>query len=329
MQLRKLLIHATVGALALAFGAAGWAKDKVTYAYQIDPMFEAALWALKNGKVKSDKVDVELTSLSIPALIQATTTRQYDMIQADTINVQRSAGMGLPLVIMSTAIRYHPKGEGHHIWVRKDSPYKSIEDLKGKKIAVPSLGSSGFNLLRFAMEEKHKVDMSPRGGDFTFVEMPAPQIEAALASGNVDAATMILSQNYRVARSGDFRPVATPARYMNELWSMRMIPSVNVSYPDKIEAKGEALKELTRLMKASVDYMKAHPDEVYGAVAKEQNIDRAFFDTLSSSYAESPNVLTAEDRKAIIKLWELAHQKGLLKSEPVRDKYFWRDAVSH
>lgn len=82
------------------------------------------------------------------------------------------------------------------------------------------------------------------------------------------------------------------------------------------------------MMKASADYLKAHPGEVYDAVAKEQRIDRAFFDTLADSYAESPNVLTTEDRKAISKLWDLAYENGLLKQAPDHVKYFWADAVS-
>lgn len=329
MRIRKLFRQAAVAGLLLAAGAGtGWAKEKITYAYQIDPMFEAALWGLKNGKVKSDKIDVELTALSIPALIQATTTKQYDVIQADTINVQRSADRGLPLTIMSTAIRYAAPGQGNHIWVPKGSPVQTMQDLKGKKIAVPSLGSAGFNLLRFAVEEKTGVNMNPTGGDFSFVELPAPQIEAALAAGTVDAATMILSQNYRISKSGNYRPVALPAQWMHELWGLRMIPSVNVGYPEKIAEHREAMIEWARLMKASVDYMQAHKEEVYAAVAKEQDIDRGFFDVLSSSYAESPQVLSADDRKAIIKLWDISYQKGLLKAEPVRDKYFWSDAVT-
>lgn len=328
MNIRKSILLFAAGLTAMLGSSLSHAKEKVTYAYQMDPMYEAALWAMKNGKVTSDSIDVELTALSIPALIQATTTKQYDVIQADVINVQRAATRGLPLTIMSTANRYSPKGEGHNIWVKKDSPYQSMQDLKGKKIAVPSLGSSGFNLLRFATEEKHGVNLNPLGGDYTFVEMPVPQIEAALASGQVEAATTILSQNYRVAKSGDYRAVATPAKDMYELWGLQMIPSINVGYPEKIAERPQAMKELARLMKESADYLTAHPEEVYAAVAKEQNIDKDFFTVLSAGYAESPNVLTANDRKAIIKLWDLAYKHGALKTKPDNESYFWADAVT-
>jgi ABC-type nitrate/sulfonate/bicarbonate transport system substrate-binding protein len=116
-------------------------------------MFEAAMWALKNGRVKSDAITVELSVLSIPALIQATPTKRYDVIQSDTISVPRSAERGLALTIMSTAIRYRPDGQGHHIFVPRESTVQSIADLKGGKIGVPSIGSAGFHLLRFALAE--------------------------------------------------------------------------------------------------------------------------------------------------------------------------------
>src|SRR5262245_14042086 len=113
-QFRFFAALALAGVLSAVSPLSAVAKEKVTYAYQMDPTFDAAMWALKNGKVKSDSIDVELNSLTIPALIQATLTKQYDVIQSDTIAVPRSATRGLNLLIMSTAIRYSPKGVGHN-----------------------------------------------------------------------------------------------------------------------------------------------------------------------------------------------------------------------
>ena len=322
----------TIAAAAtICFGAVtawGHAKEKITYAYQLDPMFEAAMWALKNGKVKSDKIDVELSVLPIPALIQATPTKQFDVIQSDTIAVPRSADRGLQLTIMSTAIRYRPEGQGHHIFVSKDSKAQTLQDLKGAKVGVPSVGSAGFHLLRFAVAEKHKMNVDVTGGDFTFVELPGPSLLAALSQQKTDAATFILSQTYIATSGGQFRPVAQPARDMYELWGLQMIPSVNVSYPEKLQARPEAFREFNRMIKASVDYLKANPDEVYSAVAREQNIDKNFFPTLFKNYAEYPGVISAQDRKAIAKTWELAHKFKLLNSAPEVDKYIWSGAIS-
>lgn len=295
---------------------ASLAKEKVTYAYQLDPSFDAAVWAIKNGKVTSEKIDVELNSLAIPALIQATLTKQYDVIQSDTIAVPRSAPRGLNLVIMSTAIRYSPIGVGHNIYVRADSPYQSIVDLKGKKIGVPSLGSAGFHALRMWMEEQYKVNADVASGDFQFLETPPSALITGLETGRFDAGTMMFSQAYRARGDKTYRSIATPARSMFELWGVQMVPSVNVGYPEKIAQRPEAYKEFNRMLRASVEYLKSHPDEVFAAVAAESKINPDFFKVIFSDYAEIPADITDGDVKAIDKLWDLAVKRGILQSKP-------------
>lgn len=326
-QYRFFAAFALAGVLSAVASLSAIAKEKVTYAYQMDPTFDAAMWALKNGKVKSDKIDVELNSLTIPALIQATLTKQYDVIQSDTIAVPRSATRGLNLTIMSTAIRYSPKGVGHNIYVRADSPYKSIPDLKGKKIGVPSLGSAGFHMLRMWMEEQYKVNADVASGDFQFVETAPSALITGLETNRFDAGTMLYSQAYRARNDSTFRAVATPARSMYELWGVQMIPSVNVAYPEKIAQRPEAYKEFNRLLRASVEYMQKNPDEVFGAVAAESKISPDFFKVVFSDFAEIPANITDADIKAIDKLWELSAKRGLLQSKPDVKAFISPDAV--
>ncbi|MCL4746781.1 MAG: PhnD/SsuA/transferrin family substrate-binding protein [Burkholderiaceae bacterium] len=321
----KVLL-ACVVALTMATNAA--AKERISYAYQLDPMFEAALWALKNGKIKSDTVELELSVLSIPALIQAMPTKQFDVIQSDTIAVPRSAERGLDLVIMSTAIRYRPAGEGHNLFVPADSPVRTVADLKGKKIAVPSIGSAGFHLLRFALAEKYGVDVKVPGGDFVFVETPVPTMLAALQQKRADAGTFILSQTWRASVDGGFRALAKPAKEMHALWGLQMIPSINVGYPEKIAARPQAFAEFARMLRDSVRYMRANQDEVFSAVAAEQKIDKAFFPTLFDQYAEYPGVISDQDRRAIALAWDLAKKFGVLQNAPPIDRFVWKSALS-
>jgi NitT/TauT family transport system substrate-binding protein len=328
MHLKPLLTAIlAVGVAAMQPLASATAKETVTYAYQLDPTFDAAVWALKNGKVTSDTIEVELASLTIPALIQATLTKQYDVIQSDTIGVPRSAARGLNLVIMSTAIRYSQKGVGHNVYVRADSPYQSIPDLKGKKIGVPSLGSAGFHMLRMWIEEKYGVNADPSGGDFQFVETPPSGLITGLDAGRFDAGTMLYSQAYKAREDKSYRAVAVPARGMFELWGVQMVPSVNVAYPEKIAARPAAFKEFNRLLRASVEYLKAHPDEVFGGVSAESKMSPDFFKIVFTDFAEIPADITDGDIKAIDKLWELAAKRGLLQSKPDVKAFLSADAV--
>ena len=48
------------------------AKELIKFGYLADPSHEAVMWALKNGKVDSEIIEVKADALQIPALIQAT-----------------------------------------------------------------------------------------------------------------------------------------------------------------------------------------------------------------------------------------------------------------
>src|ERR1700754_660122 len=107
-------------------------KEKVTYAYLLDPAYDAVTWAMMNGKVTSDLIQVEARGLAIPQLIQATSAKQYDVIMTAVIGIPPAVSRGLELRVLSTALQQSPGGEGGGVWVKSDSPLKQAQDLKGK-----------------------------------------------------------------------------------------------------------------------------------------------------------------------------------------------------
>ena len=328
-----IFIRRSIAAL-IAFGivlsqavAPASAKDVVTFGYLADPSHEAVLWALRNGKIKSDLIDVTATPLQIPALIQATSARTYDVIETAAMAIPRARSRGLDLLIMGAGLRYHKSGEGAAIWVKKDSPIKTVADLKGKSLAVYSLGSAGITLVRIALHDVYHLDVSLKGGDLSFVEMPAPAMPAALATGKVDAATLIHAQAYKAMKTGEFRPIAQTAQDLIGEFKVRMISAVIAGYGDKLKAKPEAYREFQRVLRASMEYAQNHPDEVFPAVAKQFNIDPEFFKVWFSRFSEFPVVLSDQDVKAIGLLWEKAKSLDILKDYPPVSETIWSQAL--
>lgn len=298
-------------------------KEKITYAYQIDPMFEAVLWGIKNGKITSELIEIDASPMAIPALIQATPTKHYDVVQSDVIGVPRSAERGLELRILSTAIRYRPEGDAHIIFTPKNSSVKSIADLKGKKIAVTSLGSTGFHNLRFALGEGYGMNVDITGGDFVWVELPPAAMFGALNQNRVDAASLSLTHTYRAKIDGEFNQAIPAGRKMFELFKLQMISSVNVGYPEKLDARPELYREFNRMLKESAEYMHAHADEVYNSVGKAYNVEPDIFRGLQASLAEFPATLDVKDLPALAKEWELANKYKLLTSVPKVERFIW------
>ena len=298
------------------------AKPKISYAYLLDPAYDAVVWALRNGKVRSDVVDVEATGMLIPQLLQATATKQYDVVMTAVIGVPAAAARGLEVRILSAALQYAPAGEGGGVWVKKDSPLKSPAELKGKTLASYGLRSTGYMYAREAMRLKFGLNMALQGGDIRQVEVQAPNLPAALATGQADAATLIHSQAWRAMQSGDFVNICETSQILNQAYGP-MISAVNVSYPDKLAARGEAFQAFNRLLKASIDYALSHRDEVFGAVARQANIDRKFFDWWFDRTTSVPAVFGDSHARAVTKGWEIGQAMGMVAKVPDVGAYTW------
>jgi NitT/TauT family transport system substrate-binding protein len=83
----------------------------------------------------------------------------------------------IPVKVVSLGHR-----SGAVIMVRTDSPYQHFAELKGKRIAIPSRFAVDFLFLRKMLAREN---MTPK--DIEIVEMPPPDMPAALYANAVDA----------------------------------------------------------------------------------------------------------------------------------------------
>jgi NitT/TauT family transport system substrate-binding protein len=87
------------------------------------------------------------------------------------------ADQGIPVRIVSLGHR-----SGAVIMVKTDSPYQQFRQLAGKRIAIPSRFAVDFLFLRKMLARE---GMTP--ADITIIEMPPPDMPAALYADSVDA----------------------------------------------------------------------------------------------------------------------------------------------
>src|SRR5262249_22048255 len=85
MKTRSLVLAA-----ALALAGPADAKDKLSYAYLQDPVLEAVMWPLRNGKVTSDTLEIDGKGYQIPVLLQGTATMQWDVVMTAVMSVPRA-----------------------------------------------------------------------------------------------------------------------------------------------------------------------------------------------------------------------------------------------
>jgi len=324
-QLRTALLASAFAAL---LAAPAVAKDTISFAYLLDPAYDAVVWPLTHGKVTSETVDVHVKSLDIPALLQATGAKTYDVVMTAAIGVPQAKSRGLELTIMATALRNHAQGgKGGAIYVKADSPYKSMQDLKGKTLATQSMPSTGTTLMRIGLWKTYGMNVSFDGGDLRWVEVPATAMPGALLTGRIDAASLTHSEAYNAAKSKEFRIVASLDDAINKAIGEPAVVAILAGYPEKLAAKPAAYKEFARMVKASADYTRAHVDEVAGALSKETKMDPSFFSDWLNEYTEVPMAVSDNDVKAIQRLWELSKELNIIKEYPSAESMIWKDAI--
>lgn len=325
--MNKPRLIATVAAVMLCTSAGVQAKDKITFATYLEPAHMSAFWPLIAGKVKSDLVDVEVKNLPIAVAGQAMATRQYDIFEIGALSIEEAAERGLDLKLVGTGLRYKGNPAGFGVWVAANSPYKTVADLKGKKVGSYGFKSSVFAWQRIALKDKYHVNVELNGGDFQFVQLPAPNLPAALQTGRIDAATFSHLQSYEARHNKDFRQIVHSGKDIMEIAGVPIVTAVLVAYPDKLAAQPKAYQEALRLLKASSEYAKAHPDEVYSAVAKETKVPQDFFVDWHANYGEFPISIADSDIKAMQMLYEQAKELGLAKKSPDFKTVVWDGAL--
>ncbi len=87
---------------------------------------------------------------------------------------------GVPIKIVYLGHRY-----GSAVVVRKDGPIRSVRDLAGKTIAIPSRFSDERLIVFKALKQNGMT-----GADVHLIEMAPPDVAGALAAGAIDAFSM-------------------------------------------------------------------------------------------------------------------------------------------
>src|SRR4029077_11808368 len=101
-------------------------------------------------------------------------------------------------------------------------------------------------------------------------------------------------QVVRSLRSGEFRAVAETGRDNVEVYGMRFISALNVSYPERLAQRPDAFKEFARLCRESVRYALAHRDEVFGDVGKKTSLPPEFFNWWFEKSSDVPGTFNEE-----------------------------------
>ncbi|MBI3089198.1 MAG: ABC transporter substrate-binding protein [Candidatus Tectomicrobia bacterium] len=315
---RAIAVSLALGLLIAATPMAG-AKTTLKALYFLGKPQDMAVWAIKKGIVKSDAVEVEFKTGDISALIQALGARTYDVIETSALAVPRANLRGLPLRVLASGGRV---AGGQVVLVKKDSPLKTAADLKGKSLAISSLGSTSVALMRLALWKKYGLNIAEQGGDIVWKEIPLPTIPTAVQRGQLDAGYTLQDASAKSLESGEFRVLMDASVDYESTFKAQYLPSVWVTYETTIKEKTAAMKEFQRMFYESVKYGREHLDEMTADIAKKENISQKLLKTLAAWNVLSGK-LTPEEIAAYETFFRISKEAGMLPEYPPINSMMW------
>jgi NitT/TauT family transport system substrate-binding protein len=185
---RKFVASAALAAAGLPFLDArskAQTKGKLGYMKIVDtaPMFVA----MERGFFKSAGLELETVPMAGGAVIvQGVTSGDLQIGWTNVISLYQAHVEGFDFkLIAGGATNVKGTNDTHALLVPKDSAIKSARDLQGKTVAVNTLNNI-VHLMAMAWLDKHGASSAK----VKFVEVPFPQMEAALVAAKVDAASV-------------------------------------------------------------------------------------------------------------------------------------------
>lgn len=212
------------------------------------------------------------------------------------------------------------------IFVPKDSPIKTVDDLKGKRFGVWATGAGAFKTVRAALIDAHGIDVMK---DTKIVQLAPPALFKLLERGEIDAMLNISSFTIRAASEPDkFRSIFVPNDYWKKktgfpiVWSAPLVAWKSWVEEDRTRAKNmaAATAESFRWLRTPANFdaaVKAH-----GKLAGVTTPDAIA--TYKKWLGEKKIFLAEWDQKAVDAQWqflELAKRHGVLEQVPDKKKH--------
>ena len=211
------------------------------------------------------------------------------------------------------------------VFVRKDSPFKTIDDLKGKKFASWSTGAGAFKAVRAAIMDGFGFDVLK---DTEFVQAAPPALVKLLERGDVDSMFNISSFTIAAASQPDkYRSIFAPNDYWREktgtpiIWSAPIVAWRSWVDEDRDRAKRfvKATHEAIAWLKKGVNVVTAI--KKFGVLSGVKNDAEA---AVYKKWLSEGKVFAGKwDRETIDAQWkflEMASKHGVLGKVPDKNK---------
>lgn len=226
-------------------------------------------YGVQQGHFEAEGIDLQVQpnpgggTSSVPALLQG----EYDVMGLDLVSAITSIQAGLPLKMVTSGSATSDDAEGDFaaVLVRADSPIQGPEDLEGVRMGVNALGNVNELAINAILEDQGFAQdaISP-------VELPFPEILAAIGRGDIDAGIEIEPFVTIGVKQG--------LRIVHRPW-VGIKPGLQIGTmimtEEKINENPDVVEAFARAVKATADDIREDPDAFRKALPELVDLDPA------------------------------------------------------
>jgi ABC-type nitrate/sulfonate/bicarbonate transport system substrate-binding protein len=210
------------------------------------------------------------------------------------------------------------------VFVRKDSPFKKIPDMRGKRFSSWSTGAGAFKATRAVIIDGFGMDVLK---DTDFVQAAAPALFKLLERGDVDSMFNISSLTVAAAaQPNKYRSIFAPNEYWKKKTGQPIVWSAPiVAWRSWVEEDRDRAKRLVAATHESFRWLRIGKNldaavKKYGKLAAVKNQAQA---EIYKKWLKAERVYLARwDREVVDAQWEfleMAKGHGVLKKVPPKD----------
>jgi ABC-type nitrate/sulfonate/bicarbonate transport system substrate-binding protein len=188
-----------------------------------------------------------------------------------------------------------------------DSALKTLDDIRGKKIGITTVGSLTDWLLKRVVADKKWAP-----SEVTAVTVGGmDSTKAALKTGQIDGVVIALELGYALEAAKEWRVLAPLAPFAPDFHT-----HVIYARDDLIAKKPEVVERFLKGWFETIAFMRANKPKTVEITAKVLNLDQA---VISRVYDEQIKIFTADGRfdpKALVVIRQSLVEMGILQQVP-------------
>jgi NitT/TauT family transport system substrate-binding protein len=295
-------------------GGSGAGDEVTTLKVGVIPIADVAplYLGMEKGFFKEENLEIEpQLAEGGAAIVPSVVSGDYQIGFSNVTSLIIAASKNLPVQIVSQGVLGGTSKDDawDGVVVPKNSDIKAPKDFEGKSVAVNTLNNIGPLAMNSSMEKA--------GADYTkikYVEVPFPEMNAALEAGRVDAAWEV-----EPAFSGGKAAGGTAIMNPYEETAPNLTVATYFATKDYIAKDGDIVERFKRAIEKSLDFASQNPDEAREVIGTYTEIPAEVLDKITlPQWKADLNVPTIELNA------ELAEKYGFIEKQPSIDDLIWK-----